>query len=216
MPLVVTVNVLPTFRPTNWVLKVCGDRIYLMLRNYRNRHSPDDGPLVVCFQFNEIESVAKQEKQICVPGSYRWQKIYWTERHLEIRLKAPVPEALRRVLEAEAARKPPYEGYSRSKRYHPSSVSVDDRTIRILWNGRHDVVKPSIDKVLDLLGHNVSQNSAVQFDRQPEELDDDEFDDFILGLCQSGNRMEAINLLRHQRGYSLTDAKRFADELASS
>ena len=84
MPLVVTVNVLPTFRPTNWVLKVCGDRIYLMLRNYRNRHSPDDGPLVVCFQFNEIESVAKQEKQICVPGSYRWQKIYWTERHLEI------------------------------------------------------------------------------------------------------------------------------------
>ena len=41
----------------------------------------------------------------------------------------------------------------------------------------------------------------------------DEIDELILQLCHSGDRLEAIRILRRERGYSATDAMEFVNEL---
>lgn len=216
VPLVVAVNFLPALRPTNWVLKVRGDQLYVMLRNYRNRHFPDDDPVVASFDIGEIASVGKQEQRLSAPGSSAGREVHWTERRLEIRLESPVPDEFRQALEAERRRKPPAEGFIRARSYYPSPVSIDERTIRILWNGRHDVVKPSIERALDMLGRLVDVHGTAVLDRREvEDLSNSEFDDLILELCQSGNRMAAAKLLRRHRGYSTTEAKQLVDELLS-
>ena len=135
-----------------------------MLRNYRNRHCPTDLPVAASFPVGEIASVGKHEKRACAPGKTNWQKTHWVERYLEIRLNSPLPEELRKTLDAESNRKPPTEGFSSAKRYYPSPVSIDDQIIRVLWYGRHDVIKPSIDQALDVLGRSVAVHAAIVID----------------------------------------------------
>ncbi|MCA8990246.1 MAG: hypothetical protein KDA78_21540, partial [Planctomycetaceae bacterium] len=46
-----------------------------------------------------------------------------------------------------------------------------------------------------------------------KEMTDEELDSKVLEFCESGHRMDAVQLLRKYRGYSLSEAKRMTDEL---
>lgn len=212
---IVAVSFLPALRPTNWVVKVRGDRLYVMLRNYRNRHLPTDGPVIASFEMREIESVGEQKKEMSAPGTSKGKRTVWSERSLELRLKDPVPEEFHLALECERSRKPPETGRVRAANYYPSPISIDGRTIHIRWKGQHDALRPSLVRALEVLGGQVPVHGVEVLDRRnPEQLSDQEFDVLILDLCQSGKSIAAAKLLRERRGYSLTEAKKFIDELA--
>lgn len=217
VPLILYTNFLPSLRPTNWVLKVRGDTVYLMLRNFREGHSPEDSPVVVSFDFGEIASVGKLSKKISTPSSNGGDTT-WTQHSLEIRLRASAPQAFVDALNAERTRRPPAVGFVRKKSYYRSPVTrADSRTIRILWRGRYEVVKPGINAAVETLTRYVDQHAAEVIDRtNPEHLSDSAFDDLVLALCESGAKIDAIRLLKRHRGYSTASAKAFVDELTES
>lgn len=210
VPLTFWGNFLPALKASNWVLKVQGNRLYLMLRNYRNAHLPDDAPVVVSLESTEIESVGQQEKRVVTPsGGGRTR--HWNERRLEIRLKGPVPEELVNALEAQPVWSKTWYG---RKRNAVSPVSHEGRILRIMWSGPFDSIVPRIDQALLILGQFVMVHDKSVVDRtQPANLTDSEFDDHIRELCQAGNRMDAINLLRERRKSSLTEARRLVEEI---
>ena len=217
VPLIFYTNFLPSLRPTNWVLKVRGDTMYLMLRNFRERHTLEDGPVVISFDFSEIASVGKLSKKISTPSSNGGDTT-WTQHSLEIRLREAAPPAFVDALNAERTRRPPAEGFVRKKSYYRSPVTMaDSRTICILWRGRYEVVKPGIHAALETLTRYVDQHTAEVIDRtNPEHLSDSEFDDLVLALCESGAKIDAIRLLKRHRDYSTSSAKAFVDELTES
>jgi len=216
VPLSFSTNFLPALRQTNWVLKVRGDRLYLMLRNFRERHFADDGPTVVSLEAGEIASVGKLAQRLSAPTS-RGSDMTWTQHQLEIRLRKVAPEAFVQALEAERRRKPPAKGFIQRTSYYPPPVTMPDaRTIRILWRGRYDVVKPPVERAVQILKRQVAEHRETHLDRSnPEELSEREFDDLILDLCDSGAHMAAVKLLKKHRGLSLSDARQFVDELRS-
>jgi len=178
------VNFIPALAPSNWVLKLEGNRLYLMLRNYRNAHLPDDAPVVVSFETGEIESVGQQENRVCVPSSDRGGTRDWKERRLEIRLRNPVPQEFVMALQTQ----PEWSGTGgvRSKNT-PSPVSYDEQTIRILWSGPGEGISPRIDRALAILGRVVPVRDKSIVDRtRLATLTDSELDDHILELCQAG------------------------------
>ncbi|MFT5526995.1 MAG: hypothetical protein ACI9HK_004977 [Pirellulaceae bacterium] len=204
---------LPTLRPTNWVLKIHGNRLYLMLRNYRKVHQSDDGPTVASFGISEIASIGKQDRKLSSSvGNGR--RTHWAERRLEMRLKEPVPEDLRRALDTEiSGRARSYKSRPTTRNY-PSPINLDGDTIQVLWNGRTDVIKPSIEHAIAELGKLVAVHETAAPDPiEPADLDKQQFDKLILQLCQSGDRITAVKMLRQHRGYSLSAAKQFIDEL---
>lgn len=210
VPFALQVNALPAFRSSNWVLKIRGDRLYLMLRNYRSTHLPEDAPVVVSFDASEIASVGQQMRQFAVPsGSGRTR--HWKERRLEIRLRDPVPPEFITALQTQPEWSETWYG---RRRNDASPVSCDERTIRILWSGPHDLIVPRINRALAILGRIVPVHDTSVVDRrQPMHLTDSQFDDHVLELCQAGNRIDAIRLLRERRNYSLSEAKRWVDEI---
>ena len=165
VPLIFITNFLPSLRATNWVLKVRGDTIYLMLRNFRERHMPEDGPVVVSLETGEIASVGKLSKKISTPSSNGGDTT-WTQHSLEIRLRDAAPQAFVDALNAERTRRPLAQGFVRRKSFYPSPVTLADaRTIRILWRGRYEVVKPGINSAVETLTRYVDQHTAETIDR---------------------------------------------------
>lgn len=210
VPFTLYINFIPTLRASNWVLKVKDDRVYLMLHNFRNAHLPDDAPVIVSFEASEIESIGQRETHISIPyPSGRTRS--WKERRLEIRLKDTVPQEFLKILNAQTG----WSGTgSVRQRDIPAPISCDEHAIRILWIGPHDGILPGIYQALEILGRIVPIHHGSVVDRNhPERLTDSEFDDFIRELCVSGNRIEAVMLLRQCRNWSFAEAKQFVDKL---
>ena len=141
----------------------------------------------------------------------------WTQHSLEIRLREPIPGEIVDALDAQRRRQPPAVGVVRKKSYYPSPVTnPDGRTLRILWQGRYDMVKPSIDAAVQTLSQYVAQHTEELLDRsKPEEMSAGEFDNLVLNLCESGAKIDAVKLLKRHRGFTTTSAKQFVDELTN-
>lgn len=216
IPFVIRTNFLPSLKPTNWVLKIQGDQLLIMLRNFRNPHSVDDEPIVFQIATTDIQSVGEQTRRVSMPSNEGGRTV-WKERRLEFRLHRSVPEQFRKALDAERRRRPPAVGMVRQKYYHPSPVSCDEQTIRILWNGRSEVVTPSLSKALAVLSTMIQRHETLASESVSADcMTDAELDDLIIQLCLSGARIEAIRILQREKGYTLTKATRFVDELMSA
>jgi hypothetical protein len=214
VPIVLWVNFLPALKPTNWVLKTASNRVYIMLRNYRNPHSPGDGPTVVSFAQNEIESVGKQVMKLVSRGG-NGRMTTWREYRLELRLREAAPAEFMTALEAERRRQPPQTGWLRSGLQPPLvSLDTEGRTIRILWSGKYDHITPRINRAIALLGRTfLTHDDTVVDNTDLEKLNDIQFDELIAKLLEGNLKMEAIKMLVDRRGMSLTEAKQRVDEL---
>lgn len=214
VPLVLWINFLPALRSTNWVLKTAMNRVYVNLRNYRNPHSPDDGPTVVSFAQNEIASIGKHMERFVSIGS-KGRPMYWTEYRLELRLREPAPPEFVTALEAERRRETPRTSFMRIGLYPPLvTLDKEGHALRIVWYSRYDHVTPRINKAIALLGRTFLTHDEVFVNNTDlEKLSDVQFDDVIVKLLEGNSKLDAIKLLVKRRGMSTTEANRFVDEL---
>ncbi len=136
-------------RPTNWVMRVCGDEVLIKYRSYQNWPLSDDDPQVIALQRDEIEFVrASATTQVTRETGHGAQMTKLA--YLEIGLKDSDTSALERALADEAARPGWGSKWQRTK-YLDNPVQVIEKgVIRIAWNGTA-AVRPGIKVALQTL-----------------------------------------------------------------
>ena len=212
-------NVLKSWRSSNWLLRIAPDGLWINIRSYLNHELPP-GRTIVHLPYEEIA-------QVC---EHFWKRTeqssdgttMWTDRYLDIRLVEPVAEPLRAEL-AEERRRYVANSHlgglatSRSRNGHAPVTVPSDNAIRIAWRGRFDWVSPSLRRVLRELEGRVAVGSATHSElSSSQDLSGEEIDSLTLQLVESGDKMGAVKLLKDRRGYTMTEAHRFVEELTAA
>ena len=211
VPIIIWSSFVPSLRPTNWLLKLDGSRLFIMLRHFRNLQEDPQEQLVIELETHEIESVGKQsKKQVSVSSDST--EVYWTDHHLEIVLRND-PDA--DIVAAWEKERQHSRGRDKGTKRQPTMVRIEGRSIFLLWNSKTDVIKPGLNHAIERLGRHVAVHEPVVIERKKlDDLSEEELDQKILEYCDSGHSIDAVKLLRKHRGYSLSEAKKFIDELA--
>ncbi len=207
------------YRATNWLLWIRRDGLSIHFRSYQDR-SPQDALTVLDLGYSEIAEVREYVEHYTTPDS-DGDSVHHKLRSLEIHLLAPDTGELETALAENRRREQPERTYfgfisSRARLTHFSVTLPAPDVIRIAWRGgQSHCVTPSLRRVLDALAEHVTVGEPLSDDRQSwKQLTDEELDTQILAFVEAGNRMEATNLLVRRRGYSLTKAHKFIEELS--
>lgn len=205
------------FRGTNWTLWAPPGKLLINLRSYQDQ-SPLETPGVVELADHEIAEIRRHEERYTVPRGGR--RTSYKLVSLDILLRTPDDGTLARLIADRRSAPQPWRKVagisSRSNlTLHSVTLPVAD-VIRIAWTGgRSHTIMPGVNRVLRHLETRLHVGQPVlKEDGAGGTAGDAEIDDRILTLVQAGNHIDAIKILREQRGYSLVEAKRFVDELA--
>ena len=205
------------FQPTNWLVRLTDNGLFIKFRSYLNVHFPDQEPTVVFLPHSEIISaryiVEKQE----VPDhddNNRPTTTTKTNKLVELELAGDMKlfaEALLREQRYAIDGKLPFK---MSSRYHhlPVRLPSDDR-LHIEW-----AVVPNAQTFLDALTRHTlvrpTETTSKDFVNL-EELGREEQESRLLELTASGDKIAAIAMARRLYAYDLTQAKEFIEELAN-
>lgn len=123
------------------------------------------------------------------------------------RPKHEVEEIKMRLRQEKAIKK---QGNKTSVKYHDYPVSLDNKLLRIRWNG----VKPNIKQTLSYLSNfsRIEEENKIETDSTVK-LAGQALDDMILDRINKGDKIDAVKLAQGHYGYTKTEAKRFIDEL---
>ncbi|MEX2169724.1 MAG: hypothetical protein WD851_10465 [Pirellulales bacterium] len=206
-----------TLEPTNWILRIGDRHLLLNLRTYSNRRF-EDALTVVRIEYPEIDAVRKHVAKHAAPGSDNEER--WSEKSLDLVFKTAVPKEVVAALREENRRKNPgrrFLGITVSGGEKRSPVTIPAANVlRVSWTGKHSWVTPRLGRVLSMLDGFVAVGEETREDQTDwRTMSDLQFDELVLDMVQRGDRMTAGKLLQERRGYSLTQAKQFVDELAS-
>jgi hypothetical protein len=204
---------------SNWLLQIAPDGLWINLRSYLNPELPP-GRTVVHLPLDEIE-------QACEHVWKRAEKsnegtTTWTDRYLDIQLHDPVSAELRAELADERRRyvsRSYFRGIvkSRSRNGHVPVTILGDNTVRLAWRGRFDWVTPPLSHVLRELRGRITVRETTHSNLSTiEPLTSEEIDTLTLRMVESGDTMGAVKLLTDRRGYSLTAAHQFVEELTAT
>ncbi len=206
------------FRQTNWTLWAPPGKLLINLRSYQDR-STLERPSVVELADHEIAEIRRHEHRYSTSsgqGRTTFNKLV----SLDIVLRTPDDGTLAKLIADRRATPQPWQKLagmrSRSNvTLHSVALPAPD-VIRIAWTGgRNHAITPGVNRVLRNLEARIHVGEPVlKQDRTSDMTKDAEIDERILTLVQAGNKIDAIKLLREQRGYSLVAAKQFVDELA--
>jgi hypothetical protein len=204
------------FRATNWLMQIAPDGLWINLRSYLNR------------EFARADTVLfVPYTEIATAGEYSVKRsakdddgtMVWTERYLDLRLVDPVPDDVSGEISEERRREVVHEylgGFvtSRGRNNHVPVLVPDERTLRLSWWGRSDFVVPSLKHTLRELAGKCTVGEATKKDATNlDHLTGEEVDQMIIECVETGDTFGAIKLLQQKKGFSLTDAKKFVDEL---
>jgi hypothetical protein len=208
---------LAKLRDTNWIVWVRPDGLRINFRSYQDRGSGDT-ETVVELDFAEVAEVRQAGEVYYTPGT-EGGSVRHSVKSLEIVLTHDRTDELSAAMSLDRTRTPPQHrfcgvGVTTRPAHFPVSLPQPD-CIRIAWRGgTGNWVAPSLQHVLRELTGLVPTGDATQTQRADwREMTESEFDDQILRLVQSGDKMSAVDLLKSRRGYSTTEARRFVDEL---
>lgn len=188
-----------TMRPSNWLMHIAGDGVYIKFRSYLNSHYPDDSPTVLHVPFSEIRAVRAARKTVTSPENHR-EKDRDTVRFLEIELNHTDTAELAKALAHERALPPITNGASKFHDYPLRLVSGD--TLGLLWN-----VSPGLRTAKETLAKHVTlEEDRVYPDLHWERISDEEKDALIVELADYGKRIAAKRLAAMQYGITRSEA----------
>jgi hypothetical protein len=212
-------DLLAKFRPTNWLVWIRPDGLWINFRSYQDR-GPTDALTVVQFSYRDIaEAYPFTERYTASNGEGRTN--FYTLKSLELRLRHADTQELQKAISENRRRTPTPLSYfggihvtTRPTQY-PVSLPEDD-LLRVQWRGKIGLwVAPSVSKALNELSKYVKIAEPIRLQgKEWREMTDEEFDAKVVELVQAGSRMDAIDLLVDRRGYSTTQAHQFIEELA--
>lgn len=192
-----------TCRPTNWVMKLGYDGVWVKTRSYLNAHFDDDGPTVAWIPWSEIAAVVPYS-EVATRTSGREStrtKLHW----LDLQLRGVDTEELAALCLAERTRPAPERQWAFVKmrtRYDDEPVSVP----------RAGVVRlQRVDRRMEeALSRHVTIAESVQAEL---DLQSGDLDANVRALCRRGDRFGALALVRDRRGLSTKDARDYVDAL---
>lgn len=212
------------FRPTNWVLWIRRDGLWIHFESYQDCRPDDVDADVVHLEYAEIARIQRHVETYSTPSGYQGRRsTRWTEKALLIHLNQADTGTLQEALAAVRSR-PPVErvllGFVRvrSRATHFAVTMPSPTVIRIAWRGgRGNYVVPALETVLDHLATYVAVGEGAREDRPDwHEMDAAQLDEQIRNLVNSGSRLEAIRLLVRSQGLSMKEARQQIKELARS
>ncbi len=210
---------LARFRPTNWLVRMTDDGLFIKFRSYLNDHFPDQDPTVVFIPYSEIRAakLVQQHRELPDRDRNRRSSTLSLRRIVELELDAQTRQ-LAVVLAAEAKLAFGRLNHSASRistRYQHLPVQLGSADLlRIEWG-----VVPSAEKLMEFLTRHTlvqpSVTSSVNF-MDLDGLSRKEQETQLLELAQSGDMIGAVTLARRLYGYDLTKAKEFVESLLSA
>jgi hypothetical protein len=211
--------VLATYRPSNWLMLVRPDGLWINLRSYAN--DPTKGvKTVLHLPYEKIASAAEHRESYTLPTSaHRSTSVQHRRQSLELRLKNVDNEAIREALAAERNMTGcgrTYFGvitvYSKVK-HHPVTM-VEEGMLRLAWRGPGDAIAPDLKTALQEIAYRVSVDQPTKRELPDwDKMNDDEIDRLVERLAASGRTMDASKLLVRRRGLSTTEAKQYVERL---
>lgn len=213
-------DMLARLSPTNWLLSVRPDGIWINFRSYQETGATDDRT-VVHVRYDEIAAARRHVETFTTPSGDSGDSVRYTLECLDLLLTHGQTDDLQAALVANRNRQPSEQVYLGGIRvttrasHFPVSLAATN-IVRVAWRGGiGNWVVPSLRRVLKELEPRVCVTEANRHDRGDwQQLSETELDEQILQLVESGARIEAIRLLVGRRGYTTTEAHRFVDELA--
>ncbi len=205
--------ILARFRPSNWLLRMNGEGLFLQFRSYLNCHFPATDYTVVFIPYHEIRSTSLVNERSEIP--YRDLERPFlersTERHrrlVELELSGDT-SLLAKALADERARRPPnatlYKDY-------PVRLSSPAR-VQMEW----DVI-PGTEAFLDAVHRHTTIAASVE-QRQDyvnlTGLSHKEQEMRLLELINAGQTTDAIYIARKLYSYDLSQARDFVEGLRS-
>jgi hypothetical protein len=207
--------------PTNWLLAIGPDEIFIKFRSYQNVDFPGDDPQAVSLKLSEIASVNITKQTIISPGS-RNSSTTSFHTFLDINVISSDLNSLKEQLKYErnisSEKKTGFITIRSKVRHYPISV-VDHDTIRIEWRSPTDIILPRIKKAILAF-----QRQKIKIDPNKKEKidttsrgrnDKNKAEDDILHLAERGNIMAATKLARRTYNLTLAEAKQFVEEMIS-
>jgi hypothetical protein len=95
-------------RPSNWLVRLRPDQILFKFRSYLNDHFPEEDPVVAAISLSEIEWVRKTRERVTSPTCSNDDRVRTSwHTYLDMKLKSPVDEGVKKVLTTERNRPAP-------------------------------------------------------------------------------------------------------------
>jgi hypothetical protein len=206
--------VLARFQPSNWLVRLNDQGMFLQFRSYLNHHFPAHDLTVVFIPYHEIRSVRLVHERSNIP--YRdldrplAERSYEQRRRLvEIELagdSAPLAQAL-----ADESTKRP--SYVTLYQHHPVQMASPP-IVQVEWG-----VVPSPDVLVDALRQYTNIASPVEMSHDYanlEGLSREEQEARLLSLVEAGKSLDAVYVARRLYSYDLTQASEFVEGLRGS
>jgi hypothetical protein len=209
---------LARFCPSNWLVRLTDDGLYIKFRSYLNAHFPDQDLTVAFIPFSELRAATpiKQQRELPDHDHARRTVTTSTRTFFEVEL-ATETRQLAVVLANEAKLvlgKATHSGKRISTRYQHTPVLLGPaHLLRIEWG-----VVPDVKTFLELLTRHTVVRPRIATAESFADLDGlsrAEQESRLRELMQAGDSVAAVALARRLYGYDLTKAKEFVDSLAA-
>jgi hypothetical protein len=189
-------------RPTNWLMKITEDGLYLRIHSYLNYHMAPRGPEAVFLPWGDIASMGRLKiVHETKPG--RTKGYTRREQRLEIETRGLDTSALAAVVADDRAR--PAEGNRvvKSRARHVPVAVPRPGWISVEWHrGMLDAMPPAME---------IRPPMRVAFNvdtATPAQIDDE-----IIRLIEADDRLGAVVLLRVARGMNSSQAMQLVNDL---
>ncbi|MBT3534560.1 MAG: hypothetical protein HN478_11830 [Rhodospirillaceae bacterium] len=199
--------------PTNWVMRLAPNGLYLRYRSYLNGDFP--GEPVAAFipggAIAWIGPVVEKSRRIDSEGS----TIFETHRRLEIKLREAGLDEFKRHLAHERKRQIPSRFGTKGVFRHYPVRAVGDDTIQLDWRDTQTATVPRLKVATAILARRYPSR-PLDSRRQPDaaDLDRQGQENQIISLVEAGEVIQAVKLTKRLYGLSTTDAKAFIDDLS--
>ena len=205
------------FRPSNWLLRMTDDGLFIKFRSYLNHHFDDRDLAVVFVPYSEIRSARLVKERQELPDRdqrNRAATTIRTRRIVELELAGdatPLGKALAGERERLFGKSVIGAGRISTRYQHVPVHLATPALLRIEWG-----VVPSAQTLLNALTrHTLVQNPAAVAEDfvNLDNLSKEQQEARLIELAASGDMIGAVALARRLYSYDLTSAKQFVEEL---
>jgi len=201
------------FRPSNWLVRLTANGLYIKFRSYLNYHLPEEDLTVAFISYSEIGSARLVREKTKVPDREGGTAVQYT-RWVELELIGD-PAPLATALAAELARPAPperrwYGNTSTLYRHYPVRM-ISPPSVRMQWS-----VVPGAATFLEELRPYTTVATPVRISEDFAKISGlgrEEQEERLHELDLRGETMAAIYMAQRLYGFRLKDAKEFVEGL---
>lgn len=203
-------SVLARFRPSNWLLRLGDEGLFVQFRSYLNHRLPAEDLTVAFIPYREIRAVRRVDERRDIPSREpdgRRLATTSTQRRRLVELELAGASALAEALAAERAKRPVNATLHR----HYPVRAVSAQVVQVEWN-----VVPGAKAFLEAMRRHTRIAAPVEILQDYSELQGlgrEDQEKRIVELAETGQTIAAIHLARVLYSYDPTRARAFVEGL---